>query len=405
MPYSSGADTDTAPQPDTHQEKIPNMNKSRLATIAAALCLATASCIRQEPLNAECDILGVTLPDNELALSPEPDNNSVTLVVKNYVNVTGLAPEFTLTPGATIEPASGTVRDFSTPQTYTVTSQDGNWHKTYTVTARHNTSLKLDFSFELCRIITTAGGATYDEFYSVSEDPDTHETVTTVWASGNSGFALTNGKNPPDTYPTFQSDGGYEGNCACMVTRSTGTWGAIVDKPIAAGNLFIGRFDTNIAVAHPLQATKFGAPIMNVPARFTGFYRYSPGETYMQFDKDAPGKLRPIPGKKDRCNIYAVFYESTPDMEYLDGSNVLADDNPNILAVARLSEEQTLGAGEWTYFDLPFVFRSEADIDPDKLSAGKYRLAIVMTSSIDGDYFSGAIGSRLMVDEISIKCW
>lgn len=44
-----------------------------------------------------------------------------------------MAPEFVLTEGATIVPASGTMLDFSKPQTYTVTSQDGLWSKEYTV--------------------------------------------------------------------------------------------------------------------------------------------------------------------------------------------------------------------------------------------------------------------------------
>ena len=43
-------------------------------------------------------------------------------------------------------------------------------------------------------------------------------------------------------------------------------------------------------------------------------------------------------------DIYAVFYERTADMEYLDGNNVLSTtDNPNIIAVARLDEDQRKG--------------------------------------------------------------
>ena len=49
-------------------------------------------------------------------------------------NTTSLAPTFTLTAGATCSPVSGTTRDFTTPQTYTVTSSDSLVTTVYTVT-------------------------------------------------------------------------------------------------------------------------------------------------------------------------------------------------------------------------------------------------------------------------------
>ena len=114
--------------------------------------------------------------------------------------------------------------------------------------------------------------------------------------------------------------------------------------------------------------------------------------------------LKEVPGKEDRCNIYAVFYESTPEMEYLDGTNVLAADNPNIIAVAQLDDSLRGKTSGWNHFDIPFVFREGKEVDPKKLDEGRYSLAIIMTSSEEGDYFSGAIGSRLLVDELFIQC-
>ena len=54
-------------------------------------------------------------------------------MVKADTDLSKQSPEFTLTPGATISPASGTTRDFSEPQYYTVTSEDGIWKKRYEV--------------------------------------------------------------------------------------------------------------------------------------------------------------------------------------------------------------------------------------------------------------------------------
>lgn len=62
-----------------------------------------------------------------------------------------IAPSFSLTEGATIYPPNGTVRDFSEPQTYIVTSQDGLWQKEYKVFV-DTTNVKPQFSFEHWRI-------------------------------------------------------------------------------------------------------------------------------------------------------------------------------------------------------------------------------------------------------------
>ncbi len=369
-----------------------------------ALPLAAVSCTSTEPLNSECDILSVSLPGDALSRTPDIENNRVTLIVKNNVSLGKLAPEFTLTPGASIDPPSGTFLDFTRPQLYTTVSEDGQWHKEYTVTAQHLVSIQLKYSFEDVNLIKTSAGGIYDEFYSTFTPEGSSQTVTTIWASGNSGFALTNGKNGPDTYPTYQYSEGKEGKCACLITRSTGVWGAMVNKPLAAGSLFLGKFDSSLAVAHPMQATKFGVQFMNIPSSFSGWYHYTPGDVYTEFDETSKTKLKEVPGRKDRCNIYAVFYESTPEMEYLDGTNVLAADNPNILAVAQLDESLRGTTSEWTYFDVPFVFREGKEVDSKKLDDGRYSLAIVMTSSEEGDFFSGAVGSRLLVDELFIKC-
>ncbi|MDE5665015.1 MAG: PCMD domain-containing protein [Duncaniella sp.] len=370
--------------------------------LVLGMMLAMASCIKKEPLNAECDIVSVVLPDDELNRTPIIENDRVTLIVKNHVNITELAPEFELTPGAVIQPESGTVRDFTEPQTYVVTSQDGEWSKVYTVAVQRNNAINLKYGFEDIRIVKSMQGGSYDEFLDVSINESTHQRDTMIWASGNAGFAMTNGTKPPETYPTFQADEGYIGKCVEMVTRSTGAWGAMVNKPIAAGNLFIGKFNVTIAVATPLKATQFGTPFSSVPRYFNGYYKYKPGEVYQRLNES--NKLETVEGKVDECNIYAVFFESTPEMEWLDGSNVLSEDNPNIIAVARLSDEQRQPKEEWTYFHLPFVFRDGKSIDPDKLENGLYSITIVMSSSIDGDYFSGAVGSTLRVDELELEC-
>lgn len=367
--------------------------KLKIFTISLLLAgAACVSCIREEALNTEADIESCTLANGVLNRDPVIENEKVTLYLKKTADLSDLAPEFTLTPGATISPASGTKLNFSSPQYYEVTSEDGQWKKQYKVEATTTYNIPTLFQFEKVR---TKGN------YLVFYETDVSGKETIEWASGNSGFSFAGAGTGPDTYPTYQSNIGYEGKCLALTTRKTGSMGATMNMPIAAGNLFLGTFSVSEAIKNPLKGTKFGIPTDAVPSRMKGYYKYQAGDIFYELDESAKDKLKPIPGKKDIFNIYAVFYESTTEMEKLDGTNALAEDNPNILAVARITDAKE--TEEWTEFDLPFVFRPGKTVDPVKLAEGKYNLTIVFSSSIDGDRFSGAPGSTLCVDEVTME--
>lgn len=373
------------------------MEKLITAIWLCALTLLMQSCIAEEPLNAECDIVSVTLSGDILNRDPIIENDKVLLIVKNDVSLlSNIAPEFVLTPGATIDPPSGTPRNFLFPQTYTVTSQDGEWSKQYTVEVQKNNTINLDYSFENVREVDGAMMTRYDEFYETGVNGK----ETLVWATANSAFALSFQASTPSTFPTYQAEHGVRGNCATLVTRSTGSWGARLKKPIAAGNLFMGTFDSMSAVTKPLEATHFGTPFFNIPSSFSGYYKYTPGETYCETDE--AGNFVPVPGKTDMFNLYLVMFETTPEMQWLNGYNVLAADNPNIIGTAEIPDRHA--SDEWVSFAVPFTLRHGKSIDREKLRNGVYSIAIVMSSSQDGDFFCGAVGSTLCVDELLIIC-
>lgn len=362
------------------------------------LAMLFASCIREEPLNAECDILAVEIPGNVLNREPVIENTKITLVVKNNTNITALAPEFEITPGAIISPQSGTTLNFTTPQKYTVTSEDGKWHKEYTVTVVLNNTIELHYAFDHVRQYSN-DRYSYDIFYEVGANGDDALT----WATANPGFALTGeGTKDPASFPTYAVPDGMNGPCVQLQTRLTGGWGTLVGKPLAAGNLFFGYFDTSNALSKPLESTQFGIPFNRVPKSMTGYYKYKPGDTY--YKKNSSGRLEEVPGKTDEFNIYGVFFESVPGMERLNGTNILAKDNPNILATAEFEPGTRNAASEWTEFNLPFIFREGKKVDPEKLQEGRYSITIVFVSSADGEIFSGAPGSTLTVDEVSLTC-
>lgn len=374
--------------------------------LMAVVGLAT-SCIREEALNTEADIESVTLPGDVLnrpvntivEAVNSPDGGRIypiTIYVKKGTDLTHLAPILTLTEGATVTPASGTALDFTTPKDYLVTSEDGQWqrHYRFIVTTSGISEQNTHYSFENVRLDS-------DGKYHIFYETDQYGAESWAWASGNPGFALTDAnENNPLNFPTFQEENGYLGKCLTLITRRTGAFGELVNMPIASGNLFIGTFNVLNALQSPLTATLFGTQFEYVPVRLSGFYKYKAGETFYELDKTAENKLRPVPGKKDQFNIYGIFYESTEERPVLDATDALSEDNFQVISTAVIDQNNVQETDEWTYFEIPFVIREGKSVDPEKLAAGRYSLAIVFASSLRGDYFEGAPGSTLCIDEV-----
>lgn len=342
--------------------------------------LTSISCIRNEAPNDEADILTCTIPGIKMTTSPIIRNDEVTIFVELGTDVTHLAPEFTLSSGATIDPPSGTERDFSTPQKYVVTAADNVWKKTYTLSVI-DSNLGTIYNFE-----DTLPGQKYYVFVEKENGK-----VVMQWASGNAGYALTGMANNADGYPTLQSSNGQDGKCLELVTRSTGFFGSLMGMPIAAGNLFIGSFEVENALSNPLKATKFGLPFYYVPTFLTGVYKYHSGDQFTEGGK-------PINGKQDICDIYAIFYETSETVKTLDGTNAFT--SSSLISVARISNAKE--TNEWTTFRIPFISLPGKFVDKEKLRNGRYNVAIVFSSSREGDQFNGAIGSTLLINEAEL---
>ena len=59
---------------------------------------------------------------------------------------------------------------------------------------------------------------------------------------------------------------------------------------------------------------------------------------------------------------------------------------------------------EWTKFDLDFKPQNGKTINTEDLKNGKYKLAVVFSSSVMGAYFQGAVGCEIWIDEVEINC-
>ena len=372
-------------------------------SLAGMMTLMLASCFGEEPDYCEADIETATLHvDNpsqfffqatDSIQTVFSTDSVITFAVRGDADVSALAPVFTLSPGATVTPASGSVHDFSDgPVRYTVTSQDGKWQRHYRVSVVPTMITVADtlfYDFEHYEIEPT-----YQRYYMWHNMlPD--GTLGNDWATANDGFRISMGSALPMDYPTTPLAEGYEGSAVCLTTRDTGPFGRMANKRLAAGNMFLGTFDIKIAMSDHLHATRFGLPFTSRPDRFTGYYTFEPGETVQDFYGN------PIEGRVDSADVYAVFYrnhDAQGNEVVLYGDNVLSSDL--IVAVAEL--EYVAPTTTWTAWDLKFKYCEE--VDEQLLANRGYSLAIVFSSSSAGGDFIGAIGSRLCVDKVRLIC-
>jgi formylglycine-generating enzyme required for sulfatase activity len=86
----------------------------------------------QAALNDAKRITGFSLNVPGEAISINDDTREITATVPYGTGLTALAPTISLSPGASVSPASGQTRNFTGPQTYTVTAENGST-QVYTV--------------------------------------------------------------------------------------------------------------------------------------------------------------------------------------------------------------------------------------------------------------------------------
>ena len=367
-------------------------------TTALMLALAVSSCIQDEALNSEAAIDACTGADVQLA-HINNDSKEMNIYVHKGANLAKQQLLFTLPDSATIKADEELPNDIlnyydfsneSHSRTFTVTSEDGEWTATYTAKVIP-AEMPETFHFE---DLLPSAGTEYDILYEF--EPGTSANVSRVvqWASGNPGYELTRMANSRIDYPPQQTTDGYNHTKGIKLTTcDTGEFGERVNMHIAAGNLFIGSFDLANALNAPLRATKFGIQYYKRPIALKGYFKFKAGDVYT----DGGVEQKDM---KDRFDIYAILYDANENSFMLDGSNSLTSEN--IVAKAQISEEDAVETDEWTAFELPFEPMNGKEINKSKLQNGKYKLSIVLSSSVEGAYFKGAVGSTLYVDELEL---
>ncbi len=348
------------------------------ALLSLLILVGLSGCVKDEKPNIEVDITDVTSADgNILNVSINLNSEIIDIYAVPGTDLSDMTLSYGLSEGASIAPSPETVNDYSEPRKFTVSSEDGNWQKTYTVTVRFS-NLPTHYGFENWR---QPDRTRYKIPFEISNNAQLN-----IWACGNDPYNFLTNKNDDFTaFPTQPTTEAAAGEYAAkLVTKLTGQIGRL----IAAGNLFIGVFDSSLR--EPKESTQFGLPFMDKPVRFKGKYKYRSGGPTLATHQP------------DRCKIHAVLYRAGNGVSHLNGFTI--KDSPNVIARAELSEAycgDTPGEG-FAEFDIDFVYTDE--IDPTALAAGGYNLTVVFSSSRDGDIYDGAPGSTLIIDEVDIIC-
>ena len=175
---------------------------------------------------------------------------------------------------------------------------------------------------------------------------------------------------------------GPNGLCAQMTTKKVD----FVYRTIAAGTTFTGNFSSNVNLDNPRQMTFFGSHFIKRPTSMTFRMNYKAGA---QLQKVENGNFVNLSGKdRGQAWIQLLHYSGQGEMEYHK------DPAANI---------QVVGNGELVIDDTNGWVEATIDISyTDPTTIPNY-IAIVFTSSIRGDYFEGAPGSVLMIDDVRLN--
>lgn len=381
------------------------------------------SCIGDEPANAECDIeqawihvgdaervravfyhpydtlVTVSSTQTNITFSTRSDEEAIVTTVPVYLVTTAGAKVFRIdNNGHEVSFVNGDLTDFSnsTSVNFRVRSEDGHYHRDYTIAVVPKREMPADpeFNFDNNFSLTTVKPGDQYPYYTWTEYG------IEWWATGNAGYRLTGLKAQPMEYPTTpELNTGLGGkHCIKLTTRDTGSLGAMVNMRIAAGNLFSGSFDTKKAMTETLAATRMGLPYAHKPLRMTGYYKFVPGANM----QDRTGKV--LPNEKDYPDFYCVVYRNTDDQGnsiQLDGSNVLS--SPAIVGIGRIKQSDIdITGSQWVHFDLPIAYN--VTIERSDVENYLYNTAIVFSSSVRGAEFIGAPGSTLWIDNVKLEC-
>lgn len=241
------------------------------------------------------------------------------------------------------------------------------------VSAEDKETKEITFSTSAAQIVPNLG---FDYWYKNGNAWIPNESSSNyVWDSANPGTS----NLPTSVVPTTPEESDVvKGKAARLETKTA-------MGMLAAGNIYIGKF---VKVAGLGAELDWGYPFSSRPLALKGYYKYAPKPIDMTKDP-----YKGLAGQSDQCQIQilltdwdGLFRINTSKKQFVDFEN-----DEYIIAHGSL----TSGNNDSGYvkFTLPLVYRNDR--------TPKY-IVIVAAASRYGDYFTGAVGSVLKVDEFQL---
>ena len=189
------------------------------------------------------------------------------------------------------------------------------------------------------------------------------------WATGNEGVTIVG----ESTTTPIEGSEAYQGKTAKMVTKT-----GVMLVGAAAGNLFIGKYKTNMG--SPKDSPQFGRPYNGArPTKLSGYYKYTSTPITYQGDGKTPGNLT-----TDQCQIYMYLWDASGKQ----------------IAYGEFTGSETISQYAKFEFDIEYSDRITKPAE----------IAIVATSSKYGGEFDGkkvvgqvGEGSTLWIDELELS--
>ena len=156
----------------------------------------------------------------------------------------------------------------------------------------------------------------------------------------------------------------------------------------AAGNIFTGSYVKTVGTNGVLS---FGREFSSFPTKLRINYKYT-SATIDRIGEDALSSLR---GQPDSCHIYVALtdWDEPREIRTRPSERQLFDKtDPKIIAYAELIQGSS--DSEYRQQDLVLDYRY-TDRTP------KY-IVVVATASKYGDYFTGGVGSKLLLDNFEL---
>jgi hypothetical protein len=337
-------------------------------------CLLFSAC-KEEQLSSNAGIASFTISElNRKGLYPDTvfvdaSNQIISLLFSTNLPQDSFPLTFTadlsLYAGTTSLPASGETITFDSPDDFsifTLTAEDGSKYAYYCVIRDNQIP---NSGFENWYVANGMNGKPYSEPGLMAQ--------TTVWATANHGTSM---------YGVYCTRSVADGNnkLARIITGETSL------IPVTAGTLFTGKFDIDGAISNPTDPRKavlFGIPFTLRPTAFKFRYTYQPGSRYVKATLKNPS------------NLFGGF--TVNDMEGEDKFTAYV-----FLEVREGTEITEVGRAELISGDLQEEFREVTVPFVYASSKKPTHIAVVFTSSKDGDLYTGAVGSTLTVDDLEL---